>query len=203
MTDWLPIVSGAFDKNGEGLLTENGDTHFDELNILEKGRNYGFPNFQYPTLSSINDIRFVSPMREYDKTIDPAQAIFYSGSKYPEISNSFILVSFNHGNIHSLKINKKNNQTFVDHLVIDFKRDFPENIVSVGQSPTGDIYYGGFNIYKVQSIGSESKSQVFPITTNLSIGIDIEDMRLSIPDKSLMLHVVYTQKYGSGAKGAL
>lgn len=181
----------------------NGDTHFDELNILERGQNHGFPNSQYPTISPINDGRIISPIRDYEKTTAPSQAIFYSGNKYPEISNSFIFVSHNHGNIHSLKISKKYNQTYVDDRDVDLKRDLPENIVSVAQSPTGDLYYGGYYIYKVQSISSESKSQVFPVTTNLSDGIDIKDMRLSIPDKSLLLHIVYTQNHGLGGRDVM
>lgn len=189
----------AFDSNGSGLLTENGDTHFDELNIMEKGRNYGFPNLQYPTLASLeNTSKFVSPVREYDRTIAPAQAIFYTGDKFPEIKNSFIIVSYNDGNIHSVRITEKGNQTFVDDLVIDFKHDFPDNIVSVAQSPSGDLYYGGYNIYKVQKIFLDTQQRVFPVSTNLTEGINIDNMHLSAPDKSLLLHVVYIrlEKYG-------
>ena len=194
----------AFDSSGRGLLTENGDTHFDELNMLEKGQNYGFPKLQYPTLASIeNNSSFVSPIREYDRTIAPAQAIYYTGDKFPEIKNSFIIVSYNDGNIHSVRITEKDNQTYVEDLVIDFKRDFPDNIVSVAQSPSGDLYYGGYSIYKVQKIHSETQQRVFPVATNLTDGVNIENMHLSAPEKSLFLHVVYTRGPDSNSNGVM
>lgn len=61
--------------------------------------------------------------------------------------DSFIFVSFNDGNLHSIRVNEKNNQTYLEELVIDFNHDFPDNIVSIAQSPSGDLYYGGYNIY--------------------------------------------------------
>jgi glucose/arabinose dehydrogenase len=37
----------AFDwSTGLGILTENGDQAYDEVNLIEKGGNYGFPLYQ-------------------------------------------------------------------------------------------------------------------------------------------------------------
>lgn len=36
----------AFDNNGLGLVSENGDSLYDEVNTNEKGANYGSPTFQ-------------------------------------------------------------------------------------------------------------------------------------------------------------
>lgn len=183
----------AFDNGGKGLLTENGDTRFDKLDLVEKGQNYGFPNVQHPTLSTVYNNSYANPIRLYDRTIAPAQALYYTGNKFPEIKNSFVFASYNDGNIHSLRVSEKNKQTFVEDIVIDFNHEFPDNIVSVAQSPLGDLYYGGYNIYKVQSINSETNQSVFPVTANLTDGVDIEDMNLSVPDKSLSFHAVYSQ----------
>ena len=74
----------AFDKGGRGIISENGDSHFDELNMIRKGGNYGFPNSQYPSLSSIvSKSSHIEPLRAYDRVIAPAQTIFYNGLKYP------------------------------------------------------------------------------------------------------------------------
>ena len=36
----------AFDNNGTGLITENGEDLYDEINLIKKGGNYGHPNLQ-------------------------------------------------------------------------------------------------------------------------------------------------------------
>ena len=41
------IFGIAFDKkDGIGMISENGDFHYDEINIIQKGGNYGFPALQ-------------------------------------------------------------------------------------------------------------------------------------------------------------
>ena len=47
------IFGLAFDmKSGVGIATENGAAHYDEINVLEKGGNYGFPTTQSPVYLS-------------------------------------------------------------------------------------------------------------------------------------------------------
>ncbi len=194
-----------FDKSGTGIVTENGDTHFDELNLIQKAGNYGFPASQYPTQASIETgARFTPPLIAYDRVIAPAQAIFYTGNKYPELRDSFIFVSYNDGTLHSVRINeKKNNQTYVDDLVIDFKHDLPDNTASVAQSPSGDLYLGRYNIYKVESISPLGKQKFLPIGINLTRGVDIKDIQLVVPEKSLQLHVGYNQSSSGESKGSI
>ena len=40
----------AFDDEGTGVITENGDFRYDEINLISKGGNYGFPTLQPPNL---------------------------------------------------------------------------------------------------------------------------------------------------------
>ena len=42
----------AFDNNGTGLITENGEDLYDEINLIKKGGNYGHPNLQPMNISS-------------------------------------------------------------------------------------------------------------------------------------------------------
>ena len=46
------IFGIAFDKSGNGIITENGDSHYDEINLVQKGGNYGYPLFQRPNEAS-------------------------------------------------------------------------------------------------------------------------------------------------------
>ena len=79
------IFGIAFDKkSGTGVVTENGDAHNDEINILKKGANYGFPTTQPPDLSPVLDnSSSIKPIRAYWETIAPTQAIFYDSNKFP------------------------------------------------------------------------------------------------------------------------
>ena len=38
----------AFDnKDNIGIVTENGEERYDEINLIKKGGNYGFPTFNF------------------------------------------------------------------------------------------------------------------------------------------------------------
>ena len=194
----------AFDKSGHGIVTENGDTHFDELNLLQRGGNYGFPSLQYPILSSlVTKSNFIQPIREYDRVIGPAQAIFYTGIKYPELNNMFIMASYNDGNLHAIRVNETNEQIFVNELTIDFEHVTPDNLVSVAQSPSGDIYYGGYDIYKLQSLSDSVKQLTFPVSTNLSRGVDIKEMTIFRENNTLMIHANNDGSSASSPKGVI
>ena len=129
--------------------------------------------------------------------------IFYTGDKFTKLKDSFIFVSFNDGNLHSIRINEKNNQTYLEELVIDFNHDFPDNIVSIAQSPSGDLYYGGYNIYKVESISPQSEQRVYSISANLTNGVNVKDMQLLIPENSLLLHVNYNRNSSGKTYGGM
>jgi hypothetical protein len=184
------IFGIAFDKSGRGIITENGDSHFDELNMVKKGGNYGFPNSQYPSLSSImSKPKFIEPLRAYDRVIAPAQAIFYSGSRYPQLNDRFVVASYNDGNLHAVQIREINSTTFVDDLAIEIEHEMPDHIISVAESPNGDIYYGGYNIYKLKSLSSASSRTVFPVIIKLRPGVNIKEMYVPIGSHNILAHI--------------
>ncbi len=135
--------------------------------------------------------KFIQPLRAFERVIAPAQAIFYTGNKYPSLDNSFIFTSYNDQSLHAMKIAENNTKTFVHDLVIDFGHKTPDNIILVAESPAGDIYYGGYDIYKVESVNSVSKQFVFPIGTNLSSGVNIKEMNVLRENSTLLLHTSY------------
>ena len=68
----------AFDnKDNIGIVTENGDVLYDEINLIKKGGNYGFPTFQPANISPelSNSTVDIKPLRSYWKTQGPTQAI--------------------------------------------------------------------------------------------------------------------------------
>jgi hypothetical protein len=154
-----------------GIVTENGDDYYDEINPLVAGGNYGYPTAQMPNKApelSQNDSA-IKPLRSYWKTIAPTQAIFYQGDKFAELDGKFVVGSYNNGRLYAFKVNSEGQaMTLKEELKVDFPIALTSNIIALAESPSGDIYYGGYYIYKLNSLDSESRKPAFaPVTASL------------------------------------
>lgn len=178
----------AFDKSGHGIIPDNGDTHFDEINWIQKGGDYGFPNVQYPSIYTVNSNAsdFLPPIRAYERVIAPAQAIYYDASKFPDLRGKFVIASYNDGNLRAMKVYQ--NQT-INELVISVTHDILDNIAAVAQSPSGDIYYGGYSIYKLESIKSELHPTMIPVQIDMTPGINITEMKAHPGEKAITINL--------------
>jgi glucose/arabinose dehydrogenase len=167
----------AFDnKSKMGIVTENGDVLYDEVNILHKGGNYGFPTLQpaniNPQLS--NSSLDIKPIRTYWHPIGPTQAIYYTGNTIPILKNTFVFGTFT-GHIYSMKIN--NVTDTIDSEQSIFVNHYPfESVIGITQTPSGDLYYGSFHVYKLISV-LDSQQIVFPLILNHSKDVVIDDLR--------------------------
>jgi aldose sugar dehydrogenase len=71
--------------------TEHGPSGFDgpgggdEVNIVERGLNYGWPVIHHTQ----NREGMVAPLLEYTPAVAPASAIFYSGAAFPQFRGNF------------------------------------------------------------------------------------------------------------------
>jgi glucose/arabinose dehydrogenase len=191
------IFGLAFDKNGTGVVTENGEAHYDEINILKKGGNYGFPNTQPPSRSPLLDnSSSVKPIRAYWVTVAPTQAIFYYGDKFELLKNKFLFGSYNQGSIYVLGLNSTHYVS--DEMVINFP-EIVENAISMAQSPSGDIYFGGYNIYKLTSIETEDKEQNMYFIDLTTHGARIEGLSFNSTSSTLALSVKTDGNYLSSS----
>ena len=82
--DWQPGTNVIFQ-------TEHGPSGFDgpgggdEVNIVERGKNYGWPTIHHrQTRSGLE-----SPLLEYTPAVAPASGMFYSGSVFPQFRGNF------------------------------------------------------------------------------------------------------------------
>lgn len=82
----------AFDAQGRLWIHEMGPAGGDELNLVERGANYGYPVVSdgdhydgkpIPDHATEPD-RFVKPVIVWNPVISPAGLIFYSGSEFPQ-----------------------------------------------------------------------------------------------------------------------
>jgi glucose/arabinose dehydrogenase len=74
---------------GTGILfeSEHGPSGGDEINRIEKGKNYGWPRVHHrDTLAGT-----VPPLMEYSPSIGPAEAIFYSGTAFPSLKGNLLV----------------------------------------------------------------------------------------------------------------
>jgi aldose sugar dehydrogenase len=82
--DWQPGTNLMFQ-------TEHGPTGFDgpgggdEVNIVERGKNYGWPLIHHTATRA----GLESPLLEYTPACAPASGVFYRGSAFPQFRNNF------------------------------------------------------------------------------------------------------------------
>ena len=81
----------AFDDKGRLWVTEMGPLHGDELNLVVKGANYGYPIVSEgdhyngdPIPDHDTRPEFEAPKVAWVPTIAPAGLIFYSGTQFPQ-----------------------------------------------------------------------------------------------------------------------
>jgi aldose sugar dehydrogenase len=82
--DWQPGTNNLFE-------TEHGPSGFDgpgggdEVNIIDKGKNYGWPVIHHTESRA----GLESPLLEYTPAVAPASGMFYRGSAFPQFRNNF------------------------------------------------------------------------------------------------------------------
>jgi hypothetical protein len=175
----------AFDGSGTGLVTENGDVRYDEINLITKGGNYGFPTSQPANLppERANDSS-IKPLRSYWDTIAPTQMIYYNGDAVPGLKGMFLFGSFT-GDIYALKLSE-DKKSIVEELKIELSL-FPfVPTVGIAQSPDGKIYFGGYQVYTLDSIG-QREQMLFPIKIDLPSGVDIGEISVDQEQKRILV----------------
>jgi glucose/arabinose dehydrogenase len=175
----------AFDDDGTGLITENGDVRYDEINLITKGGNYGFPTSQPANLppERANDSS-VKPLRSYWDTIAPTQMIYYEGDAVPELKGMFLFGSFT-GDIYALKLSE-DKKSIVEELKIELSHYPFVPTVGIAQSPDGKIYYGGYQIYTLDSIG-EREQILFPIEVHSPSEVNIGEISVNQEQKRIAI----------------
>jgi hypothetical protein len=97
-----------------------------------------------------------------------------------------VIASYNDGNLRAIKVYQ--NQT-ISELVISVTHDILDNIAAIAQSPSGDMYYGGYRIYKLESVKSEIHPTMFPVQIDLSPMINITGFKVLPGDRAITLNL--------------
>ena len=137
------IQAAAFDQQGRLWVIEHGANGGDELNLIEKGRNYGWPIQAYGEEYSGDPIPgastapgdFQQPIYYWDPVIAPSGAQFYSGNAFPAWDGSLFVGALRDTRLVRLTLGDQR-VTGEEHLL----RDRGKRIRDVRQGPDGALY---------------------------------------------------------------
>ncbi|MBI2619064.1 MAG: PQQ-dependent sugar dehydrogenase [Ignavibacteriales bacterium] len=136
--DWHPRFKLLFE-------TEHGPSGFDgpgggdEVNIIEAGKNYGWPVIHHREEKE----GYVSPLLEYTPAVAPASGMFYSGMAFPGFANNFFFGGLRGTRIQRIVLEPNSSRKVVREealLLGEFGR-----IREVAQGPDGAIYFSTSN----------------------------------------------------------
>lgn len=137
------VQSAAFNSQGQLWIVEHGPQGGDEVNLIEKGKNYGWPivtfGEEYSGAAVPDAVTtkegYVDPVYYWDPVIAPSGAQFYSGSAFPEWQGNLFVGGLRAQVLVRLRI-ENNRVTGEEHLLGDRK----QRIRDVRQGPDGALY---------------------------------------------------------------
>ncbi|GAB3635000.1 hypothetical protein GCM10027422_05900 [Hymenobacter arcticus] len=133
--------------SGKIYSSEHGANNDDEINLIEPGRNYGWPTVEgfcnlaaEQTFCTANNVR--EPLTAYTPTIAPAGITYYNHPAVPGWNNSLLLASLKAGTFRQLQLSADGTQltTQTDLWAGTYGR-----LRSVCVSPQGRVYVGTSN----------------------------------------------------------
>ncbi|WP_222982871.1 PQQ-dependent sugar dehydrogenase [Flagellimonas meishanensis] len=150
--DAVPSIFALGIRNTQGIalqpetgnlwFTEHGTLQGDEINLLQAGANYGWPNRTTGSLRSkeysppkLEDVVFSPPIWFWQHTVAPTGLCFYTGDEFPQWKNNLIVPGLSRGSLWRFRI-KGDTIKSVEELFLD------ERVRSrkVAQSPEGKLY---------------------------------------------------------------
>jgi glucose/arabinose dehydrogenase len=130
----------AFDAQGRLWETEMGPRGGDELNLIERGRNYGWPvvsegvNYDgVPIARHSTHPEFEAPKLFWVPSISPTSLLIYSGNRFPEWKGSGFIGTLTGKGLVRVTLNG-------DRAAKAEEWDMGARIRFVGQGPEGAIY---------------------------------------------------------------
>jgi glucose/arabinose dehydrogenase len=137
------IQAAAFDSRGRLWEIEHGTRGGDELNLVERGKNYGWPLVAYgveysgrPIASAVTArAGFEQPVYYWDPVIAPSGAQFYTGNAFPAWRGNLFIGGLESRRLVRLVIDN-DRVTGEEHLLVDRR----QRVRDVRQGPEGALY---------------------------------------------------------------
>jgi len=137
------VQAAAFSPEGQLWEVEHGTNGGDELNLVEKGKNYGWPLVAYGEeysgrpISGVVTARdgYEQPVYYWDPVIAPSGAQFYTGDAFPAWKGSLFVGGMKDRKLVRLTL-ENDRVTGEEHLLADRG----QRIRDVRQGPDGALY---------------------------------------------------------------
>ncbi|MEX1137257.1 MAG: PQQ-dependent sugar dehydrogenase [Balneolales bacterium] len=149
----------SFDSGNGRLWTGDvGQNAYEEINIIEKGKNYGWNIMEathcYEPSSGCDQSGLELPIWEYDRSegdISVTGGFVYRGPTLAELTGQYIYADYASGRIWGLDYSDLDNPVNTELLEADFQ------ISSFGVDQDNELYICGFdgNIYKLEAVDNE------------------------------------------------
>jgi glucose/arabinose dehydrogenase len=167
-----PVVGNPYwssgHRNPQGLVfannilyaSEHGPSSDDEINIIEKGRNYGWPNVAgfcnepaEQSFCAANNVK--EPIRAWTPTVATAGLDYYNHDLIPQWKNSLLLATLKDARIYQLKLDNSFSAvtTTTEYFTGKYGR-----MRDLCISPTGKVYIctsNGGNNDRIIEIGKQ------------------------------------------------
>jgi glucose/arabinose dehydrogenase len=148
----------SFDRvNGRLFLADVGQSSFEEVDIVDRGGNYGWNIMEgahcFSPPAGCISTGMELPINEYDHSLGNSVTggYVYRGKKYPALAGTYLFGDFGSSRIWGLA--ETNRETWIRTEL--FRPGF--NISSFGEDESGEIYvvdYGG-TIYRIRVMNSQ------------------------------------------------
>jgi glucose/arabinose dehydrogenase len=137
-------------RNPQGLVlannilfsSEHGPSNDDEINIISKGKNYGWPNVEgfcntagEQSFCSANNV--IEPLKTWTPTAAVCGLDYYNSNLIPQWQNSLLLVSLKNSRLYQLKLD--DNLSSVTATNEYFTNDYGR-LRDICISPAGKVY---------------------------------------------------------------
>lgn len=130
-------------ETGELWEAEMGPRGGDEVNVIEKGKNYGWPLITFgreyygPKIGQTTKPGLEQPLVYWVPSISPSAITFYTGDKIPKLKNSLFLGTLSGTHLHRVVLDGKK---VVDQE--ELLSDLDYRFRSVRTGPDGYLYMG-------------------------------------------------------------
>lgn len=179
---------GLFFANDFLYSSEHGPNNDDEINIIQKGRNYGWPDVEgfcnTPNEQSFcADSNVVEPLYAWTPTVATSDILYYDHPAIPEFQNSLLLTTLKDATLHQLPLNTTKDAIITDN---EFFANFWGRLRDIAVGPNGELYIatnsGSHSIVRIKnpnytnipknSLGNEALN-VFPIPSDNSVTVEL------------------------------